>query len=459
MTTVIFLTFRTFFITIMTVGMMASLSEFRFAPRKLLCILAIYSAWVFGSSALLLRLGGELLLLRAFFFTISIPATILIYWTANDTPAQAVFNYTTQIMVSALSASLIRWITELFRLSQWANMLLMGLFYFAVIYLEWRFLRRPFRMLMQAIPTRWGVLTLIPCVFCAYLIFVSSWPGSYLENASQRMYLYAAIFPIAVVYISVFKSLIGQYRVQMEQQRAVLLTMQISALKEKLQKIEEVEEGIRIQRHDLRHRLQVAGELVARGSGSRQWIFSVPPWTAWTAIKRFIGAIRRFWMRCLLPILTKPDVRKSRWMQRSLCRISSRWRRGSWPLFSPTPWKTQSMQIWNCPGNSGGSAAGSLDLPTSCWRLPTLFLLLWGLMKWGSLLQGRRDTGWELNPSASSAKNMERSVSTKRRMGCSLCGLSYRLSGVAGRTSAQVTILNLWIPSKKDQVSNRCIWL
>jgi hypothetical protein len=265
MTTVIFLTFRTFFITIMTVGMMASLTEFRFGCKKLLCILAIYSVWVFGSSVFLLWVGGELLLLRIFFFTISIPATLLIYWTANDTPAQAVFNYTTQIMVSALSASLIRWITELFHLSQWVNMLMMALFYFAVIYLEWRFLRRPFRMLMQVIPTRWGVLTLIPCVFCAYLIFVSSWPGSYLENTSQRMYLYAAIFPIAVVYISVFKSLIGQYRVQMEQQRAVLLTMQISALKEKLQKVEEVEEGIRIQRHDLRHRLQVAGELVARG--------------------------------------------------------------------------------------------------------------------------------------------------------------------------------------------------
>ncbi|RHT72479.1 hypothetical protein DW741_06085 [Ruminococcaceae bacterium AM28-23LB] len=75
-------------------------------------------------------------------------------------------------------------------MSNWANLLLTALFYSAAIYLEWRFLRRPFRM---------------------------------------------------------------------------LLTVQISALKEKLQTVQEVEEDIKIQRHDLRHRLQTVTELVARG--------------------------------------------------------------------------------------------------------------------------------------------------------------------------------------------------
>ena len=84
----------------MTVGMMASLTDFRFGRKKLLGILAVYSIWAIGSSAALLWLGGELLLLRLFFFTISIPAILLTYWTANDTPAQAVFNYITQILLS-----------------------------------------------------------------------------------------------------------------------------------------------------------------------------------------------------------------------------------------------------------------------------------------------------------------------------------------------------------------------
>lgn len=264
MTNICFLVFRTYFITMMTVGMMASLTEFRFGRKKLLSILAVYSIWVIISSLVLLRLGGELLLLRMFFFTISIPATLLIYWTANTTPSQAVFNYMTQILLSISAASIIRFFTDSLCLSGLVNILLMCVFYLTVIYLECRFLRRPFHMMIKVIPTRWGVLNLIPCVFCAYLIFLVSWPDTYIENYPQRAYAYAAVLPLIIVYIAVFKSLISQYRIQMEQQSAALLKVQISALKEKLQKLKEVEENVRIQRHDLRHQLQTVTELVLR---------------------------------------------------------------------------------------------------------------------------------------------------------------------------------------------------
>ena len=133
MSGIVFLVFRTFFITTMTVGMMASLTEFRFGRWKLLGIIAVYSVWVIVSSAMLLALGGELLLLRLFFLTISVPATFLTYWAANDTPAQAVFNYMTQILVSVLSASMIRWLTESLGLSGLVNILLMCVFYLKAI--------------------------------------------------------------------------------------------------------------------------------------------------------------------------------------------------------------------------------------------------------------------------------------------------------------------------------------
>ena len=177
MDNVIFLTFRTYFIAMMTVGMMASLTEFRFGWRKLLGISVLYSIWVILSSVVLLYVGGELLLLRLFLFTISAPATFLTYWAANDTPpTQAVFNYMTQILLSVVAASAIRVLSAYFGISLVMNILLMGAFYLSVIGLEWHFLRRPFRMMIRVLPAHWGVLTLIPCVFCGYLIFVASWP-------------------------------------------------------------------------------------------------------------------------------------------------------------------------------------------------------------------------------------------------------------------------------------------
>ena len=136
--------------------------------------------------------------------------------------------------MSVLAASVIRHITSVLGLSALMIMLQKGIIYGTAINLEWRFLRKPFRVLIKAIPAHWGILTLIPCVFCAYLIFVASWPGSYLDNPVQMIYAYAAVVPLVVVYIAVFRSLLGQYRIQMERQNAALLTVQISALREKL---------------------------------------------------------------------------------------------------------------------------------------------------------------------------------------------------------------------------------
>lgn len=266
MTNTVFLVFRTFFITMMTVGMMASLTEFRFRRKKLLLILTVYSLWVVSSSSVLLRIGGELLLLRLFYFTISIPAAVLTYWAANDTPVQSVFNHMTQILLSVLIVSIIRLLTEYFALSETINILLMGIVYCGIIYFERYFLRRPYRMLIRVIPTPWKILTLVPCVFCVYFIFVASWPGSYLENHLQIVYIYAAVIPLIVVYLAIFKSLYSLYRIQEEQHNASLLAIQITALKEKTEKVKEVEEEVRIQRHDLRHQLQAAAELVAQGN-------------------------------------------------------------------------------------------------------------------------------------------------------------------------------------------------
>lgn len=266
MTAIIYPVFRAFFITMMTVGMMASLTEFRFGRRKLLLILGAYSLWVIGSSLVLVLLGGELLLIRLFYLTISVPATVLTYWAANDTPVQAVFNYMTQILLSVLLSSSIRLLSEYLGLSWFVNLLFMGIVYCAIIYLERRFLRQMFRILIRVVPTRWGILTLIPCIFCCYFIFIASWPGSYLQNPVQMIYIYAALVPLVVVYVAVFKSLYSLHRIQTEQQSAALLAVQITALKEKVQKVKEVEDGIRIQRHDLRHQLHAVTELVAQGN-------------------------------------------------------------------------------------------------------------------------------------------------------------------------------------------------
>lgn len=261
MTETTFLILRTCMITLMTLGMMASMTEFRFGIRKLLGVLGLYLLWVLLSTWALLRLGGEVLLYRLLLLTISAPAVALTYWATKDSPSQAVFNYTTQILVSLLSTSLIRF----FFPAPLVNILLTFSFFAVIIYLEWRFLRKPFRQLITIMPSGWNMLTIIPCVFCGYLMFVAAWPQSYQENFSQRIYGYAFLVPVVVVYTAIFKSLLRQYRAQVKKQNAKLLAFQVSALQQQLEKVSEGAEAMKILRHDLRHWLQTAAALAERG--------------------------------------------------------------------------------------------------------------------------------------------------------------------------------------------------
>lgn len=261
MTATTFLILRTCLICLMTLGMMASLTEFRFGIRKLLGVLGLYLLWVLLSTWALLRLGGEVLLLRLLLLTISAPAVVLTHWAAKDTPSQAVFNYTTQILVSLLSTSLIRFLFP----APVLNIVLTVFFYAAIICLEWRFLRKPFRRLITIMPSGWNMLTIIPCVFCFYLMFVAAWPQSYQENFPQRIYGYAFLVPMVVVYTAIFKSLLRQYRAQVKKQNDDLLAFQVSALQQQLEKVSEGAEAMKILRHDLRHWLQTAATLAERG--------------------------------------------------------------------------------------------------------------------------------------------------------------------------------------------------
>ena len=91
-----YLILRALFTVVASLAMMASLTEFRFPRKKLLKVLALYLCWVVLSNAVLLPLLGIARVLQIFLFTVTIPAVLLTYWAAKDSPAQAIFNYASQ---------------------------------------------------------------------------------------------------------------------------------------------------------------------------------------------------------------------------------------------------------------------------------------------------------------------------------------------------------------------------
>ncbi len=260
-----YLILRALFTVVASLAMMASLTEFRFPRKKLLKVLALYLCWVVLSNAVLLPLLGIARVLQIFLFTVTIPAVLLTYWAAKDSPAQAIFNYASQCVFSLLLAAAIHLVVARFGLPMWADMLLRCGLYLPLIYLEWRFLRGPFRRLIAILPDRWDILMPIPCAFCFYLVFIGVWPQTWVQNSAQAAYLFLGLGVMAVVYFSLFRSLMNQYRFQQAQQNAALLAAQVSALRQRLQAAQAAEDALRIARHDMRHSFAAAAALVEQG--------------------------------------------------------------------------------------------------------------------------------------------------------------------------------------------------
>jgi len=260
-----FVVLRILLITTGTVGMMMSTTVFKYSKRRTFFIFGIYLLWVAASTWIIVRLWGFQTLLSLFLLTISAPAVYLTYRMAKSPPFQAVFNHTTQIafsLVLTVPMGLLKGLWE----EQWGfDLLFRALLYTAVIALEWHFLRPTFLLLTEIIQSGWLILSLIPVAFTVLLTFVGVYPCYYLIDLKNLWYLLAITLVMLIVYGAVFQSLIQQYRIRILGHNLELLRLQVSAFSMQNELIQESEEQLRIERHDLRHRFQTLTELIEQG--------------------------------------------------------------------------------------------------------------------------------------------------------------------------------------------------
>lgn len=241
------------FITLCTLGMMSSLTLFKYSVKKVFLIFGVYLLWVAVSSAVLLHWFGFDGILRIFLLTISAPAIILAYIMDKHSPAQSVFNYATQIDFSLVLIMLAVMLNTAVNGNKVTDLLIRGVIYSIVIFLEWRFLRRPFRRLADVIQKGWGVLSLIPVAFCLLLVLLATVPGHYFYNPVNILYILGVILSMLVVYFAVFQSLMRQYRLQMLTHDRDVLQIQIAAMNKQAEAVLSSEDRLHILRHDIRH--------------------------------------------------------------------------------------------------------------------------------------------------------------------------------------------------------------
>ena len=126
-----------------------------------------------------------------------------------------------------------------------------------------RFLRPLFLQAMTKLRHGWWMMCLVMAAYygiIAYLI-----PG-YVGFDRMSTILKPSVSLLMVGFYSVLMSLFSSVQKEAEARHSAHLTvLQLSALQSRIEAVQAAEHAIRMERHDLRHRLQAVAELVARG--------------------------------------------------------------------------------------------------------------------------------------------------------------------------------------------------
>ncbi len=249
-----------------TLGMMCSTVKLRHGAKRIALVFSLYLCYVTVSSVAIITIFGYTSFLRVFLFTISAPAVYLVFRLAQVTPSKAVFNYATQILFSMYVSASITLINAAVHGSTLTDFLMRLAAYGLIIALEYRFLRRPFLRLAAITEKGWLILALIPCSLMIFSVALATYPVSYTENPTNVIFMYLFGAVIIVIYFSIFQYLFTQYRLQMAKQDLELLNFQLGYLKEKITQDTLYAEKSRIDRHDMRHRLQTVSSLLENGN-------------------------------------------------------------------------------------------------------------------------------------------------------------------------------------------------
>lgn len=257
-----YVTIKILLIVIGTLGMMYSTTVFKRTIKQIVPLIFLYLFYVAASSAALVVLFGFTFLLRVFLVTISAPAIYLTFRLAGTSPSKTIFNYATQILLSLYISASITLIISKIHGTELTDLLLRFAVYCTVIFLEYRFLRRPFLRIYDIIKTGWLVLALVPCSLMVLSVALAAYPVPYTENPTGVFFIYLLGAVIVIIYFSIFQYLFMQYRFQTAKQNMELLEFQVENLKAKITRDAAAAEQTRIDKHDTRHRLQTIAHLL-----------------------------------------------------------------------------------------------------------------------------------------------------------------------------------------------------
>ena len=201
---------------------------------------------------------------HVYIFTVTLPYILITLWCSQHRDFRAVFNIITGLFIGCIGTANAMLTTLLLKHSEYCEY-----YSFAVrtvsFFLMFFILRRfsfTYRQMLHQLNRSWGILCLIP--FSTFITMLYT-----INHSANSVAIMVLIYGLLMVCSgSYYLMYLFFDRVQKENSaryEAQLSTLQVSALRSRMEAVRAAENAIRTERHDLRHRLQAVAELVSRG--------------------------------------------------------------------------------------------------------------------------------------------------------------------------------------------------
>ncbi len=251
------------YMTILGMTMVLLFLDSRHSQRR--TILTVYGAviLVMAAIATLYRAAGIETTIKLYSLIVHVPSLLLFLTLSRFRGWRLVF----QLLSAILFCALIQHVAGLAYYLSGGYFCVLLLSYVvlsaAVIWFLIRFLRPLFLQTLMDVHRGWWLMCLVIAIY--YVIIIYLIPG-YVGSARDSTIIKPAISLLMVGFYSILMFLFSSIRKEAEaRHNAQLSALQLSALRSRMEAVKAAENVIRTERHDLRHRIQTAAELVSRG--------------------------------------------------------------------------------------------------------------------------------------------------------------------------------------------------
>lgn len=125
-------------------------------------------------------------------------------------------------------------------------------------------LRKLYFEVQDSLEKGWGIFSLVAIVFYGMMLFMTAWPTMITERPEDMVVMLMILVLMPIMYLNIFQILSHQNRLHNIKREQELWQIQSVHMQKQLAQIAETEERIRMERHNLRHRLQTIDAMLQK---------------------------------------------------------------------------------------------------------------------------------------------------------------------------------------------------